>query len=79
MTEQNISLDRLEDTIAVFGSFDENIRLIEHEMGVSVLSRDSALKITGEDPEAVMMATKVIENLMALAAKVSSPNLFSSR
>lgn len=69
MTEQNISLDRLEDTIAVFGSFDENIRLIEHEMGVSVLSRDSALKITGEDPESVMMATKVIENLMALAAK----------
>lgn len=69
MTEQNISLDRLEDTIAVFGSFDENIRLIEHEMGVNVLSRDSALKITGEDPEAVMMATKVIENLMALASK----------
>ena len=39
MTELNISLDRLEDTISVFGSFDENIRLIEHELGVTVVSR----------------------------------------
>ena len=36
MTEQSISLERLEDTISVFGSFDENIRLIEAELGVSV-------------------------------------------
>ena len=33
MTEQSISLERLEDTISVFGSFDENIRLIEAELG----------------------------------------------
>ena len=43
MTEQNISLERLEDTINVFGSFDENIRIIEREMGVTVVSRDSML------------------------------------
>ena len=30
MTEQTISLERLEETINVFGSFDENIRMIEH-------------------------------------------------
>ena len=53
MTELNISLDRLEDTISVFGSFDENIRLIEHELGVTVVSRDSVLKVSGEDAEAV--------------------------
>ena len=41
MTEQIISLERLEETINVFGSFDENIRLIEHEMGVTVVSRDA--------------------------------------
>ena len=28
MTEQSISLERLEETINVFGSFDENIRII---------------------------------------------------
>ncbi len=69
MTEQSISLERLEDTMSVFGSFDENIRMLEHELGVSVVSRDSQLKITGDDPEGVMHATKVIENLMAMAAK----------
>ena len=69
MTELNISLERLEDTINVFGSFDENIRLIEHELDVSVVSRDSALKVSGEDAESVMLATHTIENLMALAAR----------
>ena len=69
MTELNISLDRLEDTISVFGSFDENIRLIEHELGVTVVSRDSALKVSGEDAEAVLLATHTIENLMGLAAR----------
>ncbi len=33
MTEQSISLERLEETINVFGSFDENIRIIERRDG----------------------------------------------
>ena len=72
MTELSISLERLEDTISVFGSFDENIRMIESEMGVTAVSRDSALKVSGEDPEQVMLAVKVIENLMNLSAKGES-------
>ena len=74
MTEQSISLERLEETINVFGSFDENIRLIEHEMGVVVVSRDSVLKVSGEDPVQVMLAVKVIENLMTLASKGENIN-----
>ena len=69
MTELSINLERLEDAISVFGSFDENIRIIEGEMEVSVVSRDSQLKVSGEDPEQVMYAVKAIENLMALAAR----------
>ena len=69
MTEQTISLERLEETINVFGSFDENIRLIEHEMGVTVVSRDSQLKVVGEDPEGVMYAVRAIDNLMTLSSK----------
>ena len=72
MTEQSISLERLEDTISVFGSFDENIRLIEAELGVSVVNRDAQLKISGEDPEKVMYAARVIENLMTLASRGES-------
>ena len=69
MTEQSISLERLEETINVFGSFDENIRMIEHEMGVTVVSRDSMLKVSGENPEGVMYAVRAIESLMTLASK----------
>ena len=74
MTEQTISLERLEETVNLFGSFDENIRLIEHETGVSVVSRDSQLKVAGEDPEGVMFAVRAIENLMQLAAKGEAIN-----
>ena len=74
MTEQSISLERMEETISVFGSFDENIRLIERELGVTVVSRDSALKISGEDPEGVMRAVRTVESLMTLAARGEAIN-----
>ena len=32
MIEQTISIERIEDAIDIFGSFDENIKLIEHEL-----------------------------------------------
>ena len=74
MTEQSISFERLEDTINVFGSFDENIRIIERDMGVTVVNRDAQLKIAGEDPEGVMLAGKAIEGLMSLAARGENIN-----
>ena len=48
MIEQTISIELIEDVIDIFGSFDENIKLIEHELDVSVVSRDDQLKISGE-------------------------------
>ncbi|MCI8478355.1 MAG: PhoH family protein [Oscillospiraceae bacterium] len=68
MTEQTISLERMEETIELFGSFDENIRIIEHELEVTVVSRDGQLKITGE-AEHVMYAVKAVEGLMSLLSK----------
>ena len=47
MIEQTISIERIEDVIDIFGSFDENIKLIEHELDVSVVSRDDQLKKIG--------------------------------
>ena len=38
--EQRISIERLEQAVNIFGSFDENMRLLEHEFGVSVVNRD---------------------------------------
>ena len=50
---------------ALFGNFDENIRLIEQQFDVAVLSRDSDLKVSGE-PEAVAKAIRAIEGLLQL-------------
>ena len=64
-----MAVDRMEHVISVFGSFDQNLRLIESELGVSVTDRDEQLRITGEDPIAVMHAEKAIEGLLSLAAR----------
>ncbi len=68
MTEQIISIERMEQAINLFGLFDENIRLIERELDVSVVNRDSSLKISG-DGENVMLAVKAVEGLLTLSAK----------
>ena len=46
MFEQVLSIDRMENAVSLFGSFDENIRLIESEFSVTVLNRGSDLKIS---------------------------------
>jgi len=66
--EQTINVERFEQVIDVFGSFDENIRLIESQLNVSVVSRDNEIKITGE-AENVMLAGKAIEGLLTLSAR----------
>ena len=66
--EQIVSVERVEDLIAVFGSFDENIKQIEDALGVSIINRGTELKISG-DPEAVDKAARTLDGLLALAAK----------
>ena len=68
MTERIVSVERVEDLISVFGSFDENIRRIEDALCVSIVNRGTELKITG-DEEAVDKANRVINSLLTLAAK----------
>ncbi|NLG53562.1 MAG: PhoH family protein [Clostridiales bacterium] len=68
MVEQTISVDRLEHIINVFGSFDENIDILERELSVRVINRDTELKVTGEI-EKVAFAVRVIEALLSLSAR----------
>ena len=68
MTEQVLNVDRMEHVINVFGSFDENLRLIENEMNVRITDRESEIRISGE-AENVMYAKNAIEGLISLAAK----------
>ena len=66
--EQRISIERLEQAVNIFGSFDENIRLLEQEFSVSVVNRDGELRVEGE-AEDTMLACKAIQALSRLAAR----------
>ncbi len=66
--EQRIEIDRLEEAANIFGSFDENIRLIEAEFHVVVTNREGELRINGE-PEETIMATKAIDALLTLSTR----------
>ena len=67
-TESIVNVDRVEDLITVFGSFDENIRRIEESLGVTITNRGSELKVCG-DAEHVDKAVRTVEGLLSLAAK----------
>ena len=71
--EQRISMERMEEAINLFGSFDENIRLLEAELHVTVVSRGGELCISG-DVENVMLATKAVEALLTLSARGEAIN-----
>ena len=66
--ERIVNVDRVEDLIAVFGSFDENIKRIEENLAVSITNRGSELKISG-GAEQVDKAARAVEGLLSLAAK----------
>ncbi len=68
MIEKTVGVDRMEHVINVFGSFDENLRIIENELGVRVTDRENEIKISGES-EQVLFAENAIKGLMSLAAK----------
>ncbi len=65
MFEQIINVDRMEQAVSLFGSFDENIKLIEKEFSVSVISRGSELKVAGE-AENVQKGVRAINGLLTL-------------
>ncbi len=66
--EQRVSIERMEEAINLFGSFDENIRLLESELAVTTANRSGELCISG-DVENVMLATKAVEALLTLAGR----------
>ena len=65
--EKIITARRVEDVVSVFGSFDQNLHIIEKELDVRVTDRDEELKITGE-AENVARAGKAVESLLSLAS-----------
>lgn len=68
MAEQIITFDAIDQAVSLFGSFDENIKIIEDELGVSVISRGSDLKICGNE-ENVSKAVRALNSLLVFIKK----------
>lgn len=68
MAEKNINMDSTEQLRAVFGNFDCNVNLIQRAFGVTVFSRGSDVKITGEE-ESVQKAEKAMHTLAEMHSR----------
>ncbi|MGN0534950.1 MAG: PhoH family protein [Eubacterium sp.] len=71
MAEQVIEFEALEQAVSLFGSFDENVKLIEKEYGVSIVSRGTQLKVVG-DAEGVSKAGRALNALLILIGRGES-------
>lgn len=78
MTEINLAIDRVENILNVFGSFDQNLRIIEQELDVRVTDREEHINVSGEG-ENVLVAEKAISGLLTLAQKGESIDAQSVR
>lgn len=68
MAEKIISVDRMDTVLGLFGSYDENVNLIQREYNVVILGRGEDIKITG-DEEGVFNAAEAIKGLITLLGK----------
>ncbi|MFT3950822.1 MAG: PhoH family protein [Oscillospiraceae bacterium] len=68
MVENTINVDNTELLLNLFGSYDENINLIQKQYNVVLLSRGTDLKITG-DEENVFNAAQAVNALITIARK----------
>lgn len=66
--ERHIEVEKMELVINLFGSFDQNVKLIEKELDVAIINRGSEIKIGGE-PENVDRAVSAVSSLLAMAAR----------
>ena len=65
MAEKLIELNSVETALAIFGSRDENIRLLENEFSITAVCRGSQIKFTGE-PEQVAAAARAVDAMLTL-------------
>ncbi len=66
--EEFLQLDNIEIAGNVFGSFDENVKIIEKECSVDITTRDSGIKISGS-MESVEKAKRVLRALLEMARR----------
>ena len=65
MAEKPIELNSIDTALAVFGSCDEHIRLLESEFKITAVCRGTEVKFSGE-PEGVAGAARAVEAMLTL-------------
>jgi phosphate starvation-inducible PhoH-like protein len=78
LIEQTLRVDDLSHVAAVFGAFDENLKLIEKELAVQIVSRSEGLRVSGE-PVEVAKAVRLLRSLLASAEEGETVNAQSIR
>lgn len=72
MTEKlktiNVELENPAEAIALFGNADTNLKTIEQELGVSIITRGEAVSLSG-DEEKVELAGNIIDRLIFVIRK----------
>ncbi|MBQ2614523.1 MAG: PhoH family protein [Clostridia bacterium] len=64
--ERLIEVEKMELVMNLFGSFDENVKLLEKELDVAIINRGSEIKIAGEADQ-VNTALSAINTLLSMA------------
>lgn len=73
MAERIINIENNEQTISLFGNYDQNIKLIEKEYDVKVICRSSEIKIIGE-LENIQKAQRALNSLLNLISSGENLN-----
>lgn len=66
MHKEELIFDSLTQQQAVFGTRDENIKIIEKALSVSIILRDSKVEITGSTDRSVNLAVETLTSLIRL-------------
>ncbi|TAH63328.1 MAG: PhoH family protein [Gottschalkiaceae bacterium] len=68
MQERRVDISNSNYISELFGKFDENIKLIEKEFNVDIVSREGEIKIIGEEPY-ISLTEKLINSLTEIIMK----------
>lgn len=66
MAEKSLVVTNMNHILNLFGSYDENIKLIQDELNVTVITRGADIKITGSQPD-VEKAYECLSSLLKIA------------
>ncbi|MCM8783464.1 MAG: PhoH family protein [Candidatus Omnitrophica bacterium] len=66
--EKNIQFQNIQEAQAIFGKYDENIKLIEGSLNVRIIGRGESVNIVGEEQE-IKKALSLFEELLAVVRK----------